>query len=44
MSRLLRSAVACAIMFLKQQMLDLGLYDGGFRYHEDKHFRIRFQA
>lgn len=34
--------IACGIMFRKQQIIDLGLYDKNFRCHEDQDLRIRF--
>ena len=35
--------IACGIMFRKQHLLDIGLYDENFRCHEDKDLRIRFE-
>lgn len=35
--------IACGIMFNKDNMFDIGLYDESFLYNEDKEFRIRFE-
>lgn len=35
--------IACGIMFRKQQMMDVGLYDTELRIGEDVDFRIRFE-
>lgn len=35
--------IACGIMFRKQQLFDIGLYDEGFRCHEERELRIRFE-
>lgn len=35
--------IACGIMFRKEQLLSIGLYDEKFRYHEDREMRIRFE-
>jgi glycosyltransferase involved in cell wall biosynthesis len=35
--------IACGIMFRKQQLLDVGLYDEDFRCHEERELRIRFE-
>jgi len=35
--------IACGIMFRKQQLFEIGLYDEDFRYHEEREFRIRFE-
>ena len=35
--------IACGIMFRKSQIIDIGLYDEDFLYHEDKDLRIRFE-
>jgi glycosyltransferase involved in cell wall biosynthesis len=35
--------IACGIMFRKQQLFDIGLYDEDFRYHEERELRIRFE-
>lgn len=35
--------IACGIMFRKQQMMDIGLYDTELRIGEDVDFRIRFE-
>ena len=34
--------IACGIMFRKEQLLDIGLYDESFKCHEDRELRIRF--
>ena len=34
--------IACGIMFRKQQLIDIGMYDEDFRCHEDQDLRIRF--
>ena len=34
--------IACGIMFRKQQLFDIGLYDEDFRCHEERELRIRF--
>lgn len=36
--------IACGIMFRRDAMLDVGLYDADFLLHEDKEFRRRFEA
>lgn len=35
--------IACGIMFRKQQLIDIGMYDESFRCHEDQDLRIRFE-
>jgi glycosyltransferase involved in cell wall biosynthesis len=35
--------IACGILFRKQQLLDIGMYDETFRCHEDQDLRIRFE-
>lgn len=35
--------IACGIMFRKQQLIDIGMYDENFRCHEDRDLRIRFE-
>ena len=35
--------IGCGIMFRKQQLLDIGMYDESFHRHEDKDLRIRFE-
>lgn len=35
--------IACGIMFRKQQMIDVGLYDPSLRIGEDIDFRLRFE-
>jgi len=35
--------IACGIMFRKQHLLEIGLYDEDFRCHEERELRIRFE-
>ena len=35
--------IACGIMFRKEQLFEIGLYDESFRLHEDIDLRIRFE-
>jgi glycosyltransferase involved in cell wall biosynthesis len=35
--------IACGIMFRKEQLFDIGLYDESFRCHEERELRIRFE-
>lgn len=35
--------IACGIMFRKEQLYDIGLYDESFRCHEERDLRIRFE-
>jgi len=35
--------IACGIMFRKQQLIEIGMYDENFRCHEDRDLRIRFE-
>lgn len=35
--------IACGIMFRKEQLFDIGLYDESFKYHEDRDLRFRFE-
>ena len=35
--------IACGIMFRKQQLLNIGMYDESFRCQEDRDLRIRFE-
>lgn len=35
--------IACGIMFRKEQLIDIGMYDEKFRCHEDQDLRIRFE-
>lgn len=35
--------IACGIMFRKQQLVDIGLYDESFLRHEEREMRIRFE-
>lgn len=34
--------IACGIMFRKEQLIDIGLYDESFLLHEERDLRIRF--
>lgn len=34
--------IACGIMFVKDKLIDIGMYDEEFRVHEDKDLQIRF--
>lgn len=36
--------IACGIMFRKEQLVDIGLYDPTFHCQEDRDLRIRFEA
>ena len=38
-----RRPIACGILFRKQQLIDIGMYDESFRCHEDRDLRIRFE-
>ena len=38
-----RRPIACGILFRKQQLIDIGMYDETFRCHEDQDLRIRFE-
>ncbi len=35
--------IACGIMFRKDQLFEIGLYDEAFRCHEERDLRIRFE-
>jgi len=35
--------IGCGIMFRREQMNEIGLYDEEFLYQEDKEFRLRFE-
>lgn len=37
------SPIACGIMFRKEQLFDVGLYDEDFHLHEERELRIRFE-
>ena len=37
------SPIGCGIMFRRNLILDIGLYDKNFRYNEELEFRIRFE-
>jgi len=34
--------IACGIMFRKERLIEIGMYDESFKMHEDKDLRIRF--
>lgn len=38
----LEHPIACGVMFRTEQLIDLGLYDESFQWHEDADLRIRF--
>jgi len=38
----LESPIACGIMFRKEKLVKIGMYDESFKVHEDKDLRIRF--
>ena len=38
-----KNPIACGIMFRRDQMIEVGLYDEDFLYQEEKEFRIRFE-
>ena len=35
--------IACGILFRKEQLMEIGLYDESFRLHEERELRIRFE-
>ena len=37
------SPIACGIIFRKAQLLEIGLYDESFRWHEERELRIRYE-
>jgi len=39
----LECPIACGIMFRKDRLYDIGLYDETFRLHEERELRIRFE-
>jgi glycosyltransferase involved in cell wall biosynthesis len=39
----LEKPIACGIMFRKEHLFNIGLYDENFRYHEERELRIRFE-
>lgn len=39
----LEKPIACGIMFRKEQLFDIGLYDESFRCHEERELRVRFE-
>lgn len=39
----LEDPIACGVMFRKEQLIDIGLYDESFRFHEERELRIRFE-
>lgn len=40
----MESPIACGILFKRQQLIELGMYDEDFLRHEDQDLRIRFDA
>lgn len=38
-----KKPIACGIMFRKQHLINIGMYDEAFRCHEDRDLRIRFE-
>jgi glycosyltransferase involved in cell wall biosynthesis len=34
--------IACGTMFRKEKLVEIGMYDGSFKMHEDKDLQIRF--
>lgn len=38
----LENPIGCGIMFRKEQLVDIGLYDDAFLMHEDQDLRLRF--
>lgn len=38
----MENPIACGIMFRRDQLIDVGLYDESFLLHEDRDLRIRF--
>lgn len=38
-----KEPIACGILFRKKDLIEIGLYDEKFRYHEEKDLRIRFE-
>jgi glycosyltransferase involved in cell wall biosynthesis len=38
----LEHPIGCGIMFRKEQLVDIGLYDNAFLMHEDQDLRLRF--
>lgn len=37
-----KAPIACGILFRRDQLIQIGLYDDRFRFHEDKELRKRF--
>ena len=35
--------IGCGILFLRSHLLDVGLYDEDFKYHEERELRVRFE-
>ena len=42
-SNCMEKPIGCGIMFHKQHLFDVGLYDEGFRCHEERELRIRYE-
>lgn len=40
----MESPIACGILFRRQQLIEIGMYDEDFLRHEDQDLRIRFDA
>ena len=38
-----KTPIACGILFRRDQLVEIGMYDESFRCHEDSDLRIRFQ-
>lgn len=38
-----REPIACGILFYKKHLLEIGLYDKKFLWHEEKELRVRFE-
>ena len=39
-----REPIACGVMFRRDQLIEVGLYNPEFRFNEEKELRIRFEA
>lgn len=39
----LKNPIACGILFHKENLFDIGLYDEEFRFHEEREMRSRFE-
>ena len=38
-----KNPIGCGIMFKKEHLLDIGLYDASFRLREEEDLRVRFE-